>query len=128
MAARFPQDGVLGEEEGLDEGTSGRVWVVDPVDGTKLYAEGIPLWTTLIALQVEGEPRLGIADVPALRERYHAVRGGGAWRDDRRLAVSEVGAIGEAFVAHSPVEEWLARRARAAAARAGRGASAARGA
>jgi histidinol-phosphatase len=107
VAARFPQDGVLGEEEGLDEGTSGRVWVVDPVDGTKLYAEGIPLWTTLIALQIEGEPHLGIADAPALGERYHAVRGGGAWRDGHRLAVSEVGTVGEAFVAHSPVEEWV---------------------
>ena len=107
VAARFPQDGVLGEEEGLDEGTSGRVWVVDPVDGTKLFAEGIPLWTTLIALQVEGVPQLGIADAPALRERYHAVRGGGAWRGDRRLSVSDVRDLGASFVAHSPVEEWV---------------------
>ena len=108
VAARFPQDGVLGEEEGLDEGTSGRVWVVDPVDGTKLYAEGIPLWTTLIALRVDGEARLGVADAPALRERYHAVRGEGAWRGPQRLAVSAVGDLGEAFVGHAPVEEWTA--------------------
>ena len=77
VAARFPQDGVLGEEEGLDEGTSGRVWVVDPVDGTKLFAEGIPLWTTLIALQVEGIPQLGVADAPAPRAaRYRAPSAG----------------------------------------------------
>ena len=107
VAARFPDDGILGEEQGLDPGTSGRVWIVDPVDGTKLYAEGIPLWTTLIALQVDGRPVLGIADAPALRERYHAVRGGGAWRGERRLSVSGVDALEQAFVAHSPMEEWV---------------------
>lgn len=107
VAARFPRDGVLGEEGGIDEGTSGRIWVVDPVDGTKLYAEGIPLWTTLIALQVGGAPVIGLADAPALRERYHAVRGGGAWRGERLLAVSDVENLATAFVAHSPVEEWV---------------------
>jgi histidinol-phosphatase len=107
VATRYPGDGVLGEESGFDAGTSGRVWVVDPVDGTKLYAEGIPLWTTLIALQLDGAPVLGVADAPALRERYHAVRGGGAWCGSRRLAVSGVGVLEDAFVAHSPVEEWL---------------------
>ncbi len=107
VEARFPGDGVLGEEEGLAEGTSGRTWIVDPVDGTKLYAEGIPLWTTLIGLQVEGETILGLADAPALRERYHAVRNQGAWRGDKRLAVSDVGALDRSLIAHSPLEEWL---------------------
>jgi histidinol-phosphatase len=107
VATRFPGDGVLGEEGGFDEGTSGRVWVVDPVDGTKLFAEAIPLWTTLIALQVHGDAVLGVADAPAMGERYHAVRGGGAWCGDRRLAVSRVEVLSDAFVAHSPVEEWI---------------------
>ncbi|MEO8477266.1 MAG: inositol monophosphatase family protein [Actinomycetota bacterium] len=107
IAARFPDDGVLGEEEGMDAGTNGRCWVIDPVDGTKLYAEGIPLWTTLIGLTIDDEPVLGVADAPALGDRYHATSGGGAWRGDRRLAVSDVAILSEAFVAHSGVEEWL---------------------
>lgn len=106
IGVRFPHDGVLGEEGGLDEGSSGRVWIVDPVDGTKLYAEGIPLWTTLIALEVRGEVTLGVADAPALGERYHATRGGAAWRGTRRLRVSEVSHLSQAFVAHSSIEEW----------------------
>lgn len=107
VAARFPGDSVLGEEEGLDAGANGRCWVVDPVDGTKLYAEGIPLWTTLIGLTIDGEPVLGVADAPALGDRYHATKGGGAWRGDRHLMVSDVAHLDEAFVAHSGIEEWI---------------------
>jgi histidinol-phosphatase len=107
LAERAPHDAILGEELGATPGTSGRTWVVDPVDGTKLYAEGIPLWTTLIALVIEERPVLGVADAPALGARYHAVRGGGAWRNDRPLATSSVATLGEAFIGHSPIEEWL---------------------
>ena len=107
LAQRAPDDGVLGEEHGELPGTSGRTWMIDPVDGTKLYAEGIPLWTTLIGLVVDGRPVLGVADAPALGVRYRAVRGGGAWRDDHRLATSEVGDLAESFVGHSPLEEWM---------------------
>lgn len=108
VAARHPDDGVLGEEEGSSGGANGRRWVIDPVDGTKLYAEGIPLWTTLIALAVDGRPVLGLADAPALGDRYHACLGGGAWRGDRRLHVSDVDALGASFLVHSAVEEWIA--------------------
>lgn len=108
IASRFPDDAVLGEEEAPREGSSGRRWVIDPVDGTKLYAEGIPLWTTLIALEVDGTTVVGVADAPAIGDRYHATRGGGAWRGDRRLSVSDVGRLAESFVAHSALEEWIA--------------------
>jgi histidinol-phosphatase len=126
VAATFPGDGVLGEEGGLDPGTTGRVWVVDPIDGTRLYAEGIPLWATLIALRERGEVVLGVADLPPLRERYRACTGGGAWRADERLLVSEIGSLEEAFVVHSPVEGWPSADALwrlATAARATRGLS-----
>jgi len=106
LAERAPGDGVLGEEEGDTPGTTGRTWVIDPVDGTKLYAEGIPLWTTLIALQIEGRSVVGVADAPALGERYHAVRGGGAWRGEQRVEVSDIAALADAFIGHSPIEEW----------------------
>lgn len=107
LAARLPRDAVLGEEEGGD-GTSSRTWIVDPIDGTKLFAEGIPLWTTLIALAVDGVPVVGVADAPALGRRYHAARGTGAWCGERRLTVSTIARLGEAFVAHSPIEGWIA--------------------
>lgn len=104
----FPGDGVLGEEGGLQQGKNGRLWIIDPIDGTKLYSEGIPLWTTLIGLSIDGRMALGVADAPALAQRYHAVRGAGAWRGDRRLHVSEVAKVADSFVIHSPVEEWVA--------------------
>ena len=106
LADRAPADGVLGEEEGHRPGADGRTWVIDPVDGTKLFAEGIPLWTTLIALTVDGEPVLGVADAPALGVRYHATRDGGAWCGTRPLVVSGVVSLVDALVAHSPIEEW----------------------
>ena len=107
LAQRAPGDGVLGEEEGSSEGNNGRRWILDPVDGTKLYAEGIPLWTTLIALEVDGVPVVAVADAPALGVRYQASRGGGAWHDDRRLQVSPVDALGDVLLAHSPIEGWV---------------------
>jgi histidinol-phosphatase len=72
IRAEFPADGVLGEEEGLHEGTSDRVWVIDPIDGTRNFAEGLPMWTTLIGLRVGDEVRVGVADAPALCERTTA--------------------------------------------------------
>jgi histidinol-phosphatase len=108
IAERFPDDGVRGEEHPALDGRNGRVWVIDPIDGTRLFAEGIPLWTTLIALSVDGSRALGLADAPALGERYHATRGGGAWRGERRLRVSPAACLADSFVVHSSLEEWTA--------------------
>lgn len=108
IADAYPGDGVLGEEDGLAPGANGRTWLLDPVDGTRLFAEGIPLWTTLIGLRVDDEIVVGVADVPAIGDRYHATRGGGAWRGERRLHVSDVATLAEAFVVHSGLEEWMA--------------------
>jgi histidinol-phosphatase len=102
-------DGVLGEEEGLTPGTSGRVWVLDPIDGTRMYAEGIPLWTTLVALRDANGPVVGVADAPASGLRLHAARGEGAWESERRLAVSPVSRLDHAFVLHASLEEYAAR-------------------
>src|SRR6266571_298723 len=87
LASRFPDDAVLGEEGGL-EGASGRVWVVDPVDGTKNFTDRIQIWGTLIALTVDGEPVVGVASAPALGERYAARRGGGATLNGEPIHVS----------------------------------------
>lgn len=101
IAGRFPEDGVCGEETGSEPGTSGREWVLDPIDGTALFVRGIPLWTTLIALREDGRVLVGIADAPALGQRYVAVAGRGAWRNGRPLRVSDVRALADAFVLYT---------------------------
>jgi histidinol-phosphatase len=90
---------VLGEEEG-DTGGSTR-WIVDPIDGTKNFSRGIPVWATLIALERDGVITCGVASAPALGHRWWAARGEGAYRDGERLHVSKVGAIDEATISFS---------------------------
>jgi histidinol-phosphatase len=104
VAERFPGDAVTGEEYG--EGAADRVWVVDPIDGTRNFADGVPIWATLIALQVEGRSVLGLANAPALGERYQAVHGEGARWNGRDLRVSER-KIEDAFMVFSSVDDWL---------------------
>lgn len=67
---KYPADGILGEEHGEETGTSGRVWVIDPIDGTRAFITGRHTWGTLIALRVGGASVLGILDQPVLRERF----------------------------------------------------------
>ena len=104
---QFPDDGVHGEEGGLDA-RGDRLWVVDPIDGTKNFAAGIPVWATLIALVADGEVMLGVVDAPALAERYEAVRGGGARLNGRPIGVSTVESLDEATIAHPSLSEWPA--------------------
>jgi histidinol-phosphatase len=106
VAAAFPDDHVLGEEEGGGDRETGRVWIVDPIDATANYARGIPLWATLIALQVDGEIVLGLVNAPAIGERYEAVRGAGARMNGRRISVSEIDRLDEAQVFHAGLEAW----------------------
>jgi histidinol-phosphatase len=98
IAATFPGDRVLGEEEGGSHDPAGRVWIVDPIDATANFVRGIPVWGTLLALQIDGEGVLGIASAPALGERYAAVRGMGATVDGAPARVSEVSSLGAAQV------------------------------
>lgn len=100
LASERPEDGFLGEESGAEPGASGVTWVVDPIDGTVNYAYGMPHYAVSIAA-VTGEPTpptwtalAGVVHNPAIGETFRAVRGGGAWLGERRLAVSEVGAAG----------------------------------
>jgi fructose-1,6-bisphosphatase/inositol monophosphatase family enzyme len=86
----FPGDGVLGEEGALDDGTSGRRWLVDPTDGTRDFLRGLPTWSNLIALEADGAVVLGTCNLVAEGELYWAARGQGAWVNDRRLRVSTI--------------------------------------
>ncbi|CAN5639345.1 histidinol-phosphatase [soil metagenome] len=70
IEARFPDDAIIGEEYGVREGTSGRAWVLDPIDGTRAFITGRPIFGTLIALVIEGWPMLGVIDQPILKERW----------------------------------------------------------
>jgi histidinol-phosphatase len=90
IAAERPADGFLGEETGETRGASGARWIVDPVDGTRNYSRGIPVWATLIALERGGEVELGVVTAPALHRRWWAVRGGGAFADGEPVHVSGV--------------------------------------
>jgi histidinol-phosphatase len=113
LADLRPQDRVIGEEYGGDEaGSGGRRWIVDPIDGTKSYVRGIPVWATLLALEEDGEVVAGVVSAPALGRRWWATRGGGAFARDglaaqsRRLRVSAVRELGDAHVCYGGLEEW----------------------
>src|SRR5262249_15048365 len=76
---RFPDDGVLGEEFGEQSGRSGRRWILDPIDGTKAFVRGVPLFGVLIGLEQDGEAVAGVVSMPALDEFVYAARGLGCW-------------------------------------------------
>jgi histidinol-phosphatase len=108
LAASRPDDAVIGEEfGGADKATTvGRDWVIDPIDGTKSYVRGMDTWTTLIALLEDGEVKLGVVSMPALKKRWWAVRGQGAYADGRRIHVSKVAELSDAQFVWSGIEEW----------------------
>jgi fructose-1,6-bisphosphatase/inositol monophosphatase family enzyme len=98
LRAAFPGDGFVGEEGASDEGTSGRRWIVDPIDGTRDFLRGLPTWSNLIGLEVDGEVVLGTCNMAVQGELYWAVRGGGAFMNGKRLRVSTIGRRDRAIV------------------------------
>ena len=103
LAAAFPGDRILGEEEGGSLATEGRLWVLDPIDATANFARGIPIWATLLGLLEDGETVVGVASAPALGERYSAAQAAGATMNGEPIRVSDVAAIGDAHVSiHEP--------------------------
>ncbi len=106
VTRRFPGDAVLGEEGGLVGGGSRR-WIVDPIDGTKNFADGVQVWSTLIALAVDEEPVVGVVSLPALGERYEAATGGGARLNGEPIHVSPADRVSRAFVVYGSMDEWL---------------------
>ncbi|HEY0387744.1 MAG TPA: inositol monophosphatase family protein [Gaiellales bacterium] len=96
IAGERPGDGVLGEEQATVEGSTR--WVVDPIDGTRNFARGIPVWATLIALERDGGVVCGVVSAPAMSRRWWAERGAGAYRDGHPIRVSEVSDLAEAAV------------------------------
>ena len=112
IRARFPDHGLVGEEYGEEVGTGTTRWYIDPIDGTHNYIRGVPLFGTLLALEVDGEIQVGVLSAPALRERWYASRGGGSWavgaagsEGPRRIRVSRVAAIEDAQVLYGSAAE-----------------------
>lgn len=112
-----PRDAVLGEEFGT-EGHGSRRWIIDPIDGTKNYVRGVPVWATLIALTELGEggdhPVVGLVSAPALNRRWWAAKGGGAYTgrslsQATRLQVSRVETVRDASFAYSSLHGWEER-------------------
>lgn len=98
IARRFPGHGVLGEEEGeVAPGASIR-WIVDPIDGTKSFLRGVPLYGVLVGVEVQGEPAVGVAHFPALDQTVAAARGGGCRWNGRPCRVSGVSRVDRALV------------------------------
>ncbi len=79
IGSAYPTDAILGEEFGTVPGTSGYEWIVDPIDGTKSFISGVPLYSTLVGMTVEGEPTIGVIFIPMLGEIVVAAKGMGAW-------------------------------------------------
>ena len=129
LATHRHTDGLVGEEFGSDKGTSGRYWVIDPIDGTKNFMRGVPTWATLIALvsvDASGveEVVVGIASAPALARRWSAVKGQGAFvrfnpgnvddlseefdasSSEKKISVSKVAALIDASISYSDFVGW----------------------
>jgi histidinol-phosphatase len=108
-----PRDAVLGEERGAS-GESDRRWIVDPIDSTKNFVRGVPVWATLLALEADGVVVVGVASAPALGRRWWAARGAGAWTrgpsGERRCTVSKISSLDNAFLSYSSLGGWGDKR------------------
>lgn len=103
----FPGDGFLGEEYGELPGTTGYRWVLDPIDGTRSFVRGIPMWAVLVGLEHNGELIAGVVDAPAYGHTYHALRGQGAYRNDRRIRVSDEAQLSKALVFYTGLNQFV---------------------
>jgi histidinol-phosphatase len=103
-----PGQAILGEEGGQDACSSAAAqrWIVDPIDGTKNYVRGVPVWATLIALQRDGRMVVGVVAAPALGRRWWAARGEGAWADGKPIRVSKVASVDDAFMSYDGLERF----------------------
>lgn len=125
LLGAFPDDAFLGEETGGSPGTSGYEWVVDPIDGTKSFVRGVPLYATLVGCRQAGRGVLGVIAIPALDELAYAARGGGAWHVKGVSApvaarVSARGSLAESLVCSSDFtsfDRWSGGKAAGSAAR-----------
>ena len=112
LAQARPGDAILGEEfGGGDPHAAGRQWIVDPIDGTANFVRGVPIWGSLISLVIDGVAQVGVVSAPALRRRWWAATGHGAWTEAegqpaRRIQVSGIGDLAEATLSYNSLKHW----------------------
>lgn len=110
IEAERPEDSFFGEESGRTE-KGRRRWLIDPIDGTSNFLRGVSNWSTLIALEVDEQPTVGVISAPAFKARWWAENGGGAWgqvtgESPRRMKVSAVGELSQASLSFQSIEQW----------------------
>jgi len=115
IAREFPDDALLGEEFGESPGSSGFQWILDPIDGTKSFVSGVPLYTTLVAVLFEKNPQIGVIYAPAAGEMVHAQVGKGCWHvvsseEAQPARVSAVNKLSEAVFVTTEVRSFTAER------------------
>ena len=127
IARRFPDDAILGEELGLDQKSGARRWIIDPIDGTRSFVRGVPLWGSLVAVEEHGFVVAGAINCAASGDFLVAARGQGCWHNGSRTSVSSVSSFATAtilttdsrFRAHpGRVQRWIALGAQVATSRA----------
>jgi histidinol-phosphatase len=106
LLGKFPSDAFLGEEHGDQPGSSGFRWIIDPVDATRNFVRGIPIWATLVGLEYQGEPIAGVIVIPAMGQTYRALRGADAYRNDRRIHVSDVATLAQSTIFYTSLK-WF---------------------
>jgi histidinol-phosphatase len=113
LSEHFPGDAVVGEEEAPTSGTTGRRWIIDPIDGTKAFTAGVPLYSNLLALEDEHGIAIGVVHLPALGETVWAGRGLGCWSEQGPAHVSDHPSLEGAYVMSSSFSHWAPGRVRA---------------
>lgn len=98
IAAEYPHDGIVGEEHAPTKGTSGYIWVIDPIDGTANFVRGIPQWCVIIACTKAGETNIGVVHEPVSGETFAARKGGGAFCNGRPIRVSNAHSVAEGSI------------------------------
>jgi histidinol-phosphatase len=109
LSSARPDYGIYGEEFGTSGPANAEAtWVIDPIDGTTNFVRGVPVWATLIALVRNGVPKLGVVSAPAMRFRWWATTGGGAFFNGTRVYASSTATVSEAHVSTTPNAGWQA--------------------
>jgi histidinol phosphatase-like enzyme (inositol monophosphatase family) len=98
IAEEFPGDAIIGEESGESSGSSGRRWIIDPIDGTYSFVHGVPFYGVLLGVEIQGEPAVGVINIPALGEIVYAARGQGCFWNGEPARVSRTAALEDALL------------------------------
>lgn len=107
ISEKFPGDGFLGEEMPDVPSSSGYRWILDPIDGTRSFVRGNPIWGTLVGLEYKGEQIVGVAEVPSLQITFRALRGDGAYRNNKPIHVSDIDTLAKSHLYYSSLQWFM---------------------